>query len=202
MSNYRRPWWLVVNKPAGLITTVREEFKSGEQIFVIRGEPFVQGLAWLTWGPVGALLAVFILTWLAVTLNVKEQAGTIRIFFVVAFLGLPALAWGGMTLVFNRLSEKYLQAERQAETEECVIRLKQKQRELFYQTTTSPTEKKVAYTHIRQARLAHPIGERGVKALRLILETEEGTVVLLSEALGTHAQKTDLVHKIQLAVRG
>jgi hypothetical protein len=201
MKAYRRPWWLVVNKPAGLVTTVREEFNLGDQIFIIRGEPFVQGLAWLTWGPVGALLAVLILTWLAITLDVKEQAGTIRALFIIAFLGLPALAWGGVALALNRLSEKHLQAERQAEAEECVIRLNQKQRELFYQTTTSLTEKKVAYDHIRQARLAHPIGQRDAKVLRLILETDEGTVVLLSETLGTHAQKTDLAHKLQAALK-
>jgi hypothetical protein len=200
MNTYRRPWWLVVNKPAGLVTIVQEEFEPGEQIFIIRGEPFVQGLAWLTWGPVGALVVVLILTWLVIALNVREQSRTIQAFFIVAFLGLPALAWGGVALALNRLSEKYLQAERQAETEECVIRLNQKQRELFYQTSPSPTEKKVAYDHIRQARVAQPIGERGVKTLRLILETEEGTVVLLSEALGTPAQKTDLVQKIQNAL--
>jgi hypothetical protein len=197
MNAYRRPWWLVVNKPAGLVTTVQEEFEPGEQIFIIRGEPLVQGLAWLTWGPVGALLAVLILTWLAITLNVKEQPGTIRALFIIAFLGLPALAWAGLALTLNRLSQRYLQAERQAEAEECVIRLNQKQRELLYQTGAFPTEKKVAYEHIRQARVAHPIGERGAKAQRLILETEEETVVLLSETLGTHAQKTDLAHRIQ-----
>ena len=61
MSNYRRPWWLVVNKPAGLVTTVQEESSPGERIFIIRGEPLVQGLVWLTWGPVGALLVILIL---------------------------------------------------------------------------------------------------------------------------------------------
>jgi hypothetical protein len=197
MKTYRRPWWLVVNKPAGLVTTVQEEFKPGEQIFIIRGEPLVQGLAWLTWGPVGALLIVLILTWLAIVLNVREQPRTIQALFIVAFLGLPALAWAGVALTLNRLSEKHLQAERQAEAEECVIRLNQKQRELFYQTGPSSPEKKVAYDHIRQARVAQSIDGRKAKAQRLILETREETVVLLSEALGTLAQKIDLAHKIQ-----
>ena len=57
MSSYQRPWWLIVNKPAGLITTVKEETDSGERVFIIRGEPLVQGLVWLTWGPTTALAA-------------------------------------------------------------------------------------------------------------------------------------------------
>jgi hypothetical protein len=201
MSNYRRPWWLVVNKPAGLVTKVQEESSPGERIFIIRGEPLVQGLVWLTWGPVGALLVILILTWLAISLDVKEQAGTIRALFIVAFLGLPALAWGGGAMTLGRFSEKYLRAEREAETEECVVRLSQEQNGLFYQTTMQPTEKKVAYDNIRQARVARAIGERGSQALRLILDTDEGTLVLLSEALGTQAQKTDLAYEIQQVLK-
>jgi hypothetical protein len=201
MSNYRRPWWLVVNKPTGLITTVAEESGPGERVFIIRGEPLVQGLAWLTWGPVGALVIISILTWLAITLNVKEQGGAMRAVFIIAFLALPALAWSGVALTFNRLSEKHLQAERQTEAQERTIRLSQRQGELFYQTSSPSTEKKVPYDHIRRARVAHTIGEREAKALRLILETDEGAIVLLNEALGTRAQKTDLAHEIQQALR-
>ena len=73
MNNYQRPWWLVVNKSAGLATTIQEEAYPGERIFIIRGKPLVQGLAWLTWGPGGALLAVVILAWLAIAFKVNVQ---------------------------------------------------------------------------------------------------------------------------------
>ena len=66
MTRYQRPWWLIVNRSGGLKTTVQEETHPGERIFVVRGEPLIQGLAWLIWGPVAALVVVGILVWLAV----------------------------------------------------------------------------------------------------------------------------------------
>ena len=201
MTSYRRPWWLVVNKSPGLMTTVQEIAKPGERVFVVRGEPLVQGLAWLTWGPVGALLAVLLLAGLAITLEMSERSWTIRGLFIAVFLGLPALAWGGTALVLTRLSEKYLQAERQAEAQECMIRLDQNQGELFYQTTAQLHEERLAYQDIRQARVTHAIGGRDGQALRLTIETSLGPVVLLNEALGSQAQKVDLVQEIQQALK-
>ena len=122
MSNYQRPWWLMVNKPPGLITTVQEESQPGERIFVIHGEPLVQGLAWLTWGPVTAVLVVGLLTGLALAINVREQTAFIRGGMVMAFLGLPALAWIGVTLLVNRLSQKHLHKNLGAPGELCFIR--------------------------------------------------------------------------------
>ncbi len=200
ISNYRRPWWLLVNKPAGLITTEQEESNPGERIFIIRGEPLVQGLAWLTWGPVAALLAGVILAGLAVSFDVRDQSGAMRAFFVAAFLILPALAWGGATVALTRLSARHLQAERQADSQECIIRLNQKRGELFYQTTAHPQSKKLAYNDIRQVRLAYPLGQRG-KAPRLTLDTNEGAAVLLDETLATQAQKSDLANEIQQALK-
>jgi hypothetical protein len=200
MNNYQRPWWLVVNKPAGLTTTVQEEAYPGERIFIIRGKPLVQGLAWLTWGPGGALLAVVILTWLAITFKVNVQPWITRGLFIIAFLGLPALAWGSVALLLHYLSQKHLRAERQATAEECIIRLDQKQGTFFYQTTQHPTEKEVAYDHIHRVRVAPIIGAQDVQAMRLILETDEGSVILLSEALGTLSQKNDLASEIQRAL--
>ncbi|MBN1991490.1 MAG: hypothetical protein JW953_02220 [Anaerolineae bacterium] len=200
MDNYQRPWWLVVNKSAGLVTTVQDESKPGERVFLIRGEPWVQGLAWLTWGPAGALLIILALTGLAIALEVKEQEGAMRGLFIAAYLALPVLAWGGVALALNRLAKKHLQAERVAGAEECVIGLRQKQGELFYKTAGQAVEKTVNYAHICRVRVAPPIGRRGAKTLRLLLETDEGTVLLLNEALGTQAQKTDLAFEIQQAL--
>ena len=67
MAQYQRPWWLIVNKTDKLTTIIREEAHLGERIFVIRGEPLVQGLAWLIWGPGAALLVVGALIWLAIS---------------------------------------------------------------------------------------------------------------------------------------
>ena len=44
MTDVKRPWWLLVNKPAGLITTVKEESHPGERVFIIHSEPMVQGV--------------------------------------------------------------------------------------------------------------------------------------------------------------
>jgi hypothetical protein len=198
---YRRPWWLIVNKSAQLITTVREETRPGERVFIIRGEPLVQGLGWLIWGPVGALVVILLLAGLAIAFRISERDWGIKAVFVVAFLALPALAWAGIAAVLAHLSEKFLQAERQAEAQGCTIRLSQNQGELYYQTLAQAQPEKLAYQHIRQAKVTHPIGGRDSRALQLILETHNGPVILLNESLGTQNQKLDLAHEIQQVLK-
>ena len=198
---YRRPWWLLVNKSARLTTTVREENKSGERVFLIRGEPLVQGLGWLTWGPAGALLAILILVGLAMALGISEQGWGLKVVFIVGFVVLPVLVWAGVALIIIRVSARFVQAEREAEAQTCLIRLKQKQGELFYQTSAQPCGETVAYEHIRQAKVTHAIGGRDHQALLLMLETEHGPVILLNESLGTQNQKLDLAHEIQQALK-
>jgi len=201
MSSYQRPWWLLVNKPPGLITTVQEENRPGERVFVIHGEPLVQGLAWLTWGPVSAVLVVLLLAGLALALNVKDQTAFVRGVIVAAFLGLPALAWAGTTLLLNQLSRKHLQAERQADTRECVIRLCQDKEELCFRSSDESKEQRLSYGKIYQVKVTRPIGEQVGKNIRLTLNTADGPITLLDETLGTHIQKVDLVNEIQKAVQ-
>jgi hypothetical protein len=201
MSSYQRPWWLVVNKPAGLVTTVKEEMRPGERVYLIRGEPLVQGLAWLTWGPAAALVVVLLLAGLALGLNVKEQTAAVRGLAIVAFLGLPALTWGVASVIVTRLSSKHLQAERQAEAQECLIRLNQNQGELRYRTTAHTEDKRLDYADIHQARVAPSVGSPNSQAVRLTLETTAGPVILLDETLGTQVQKIDLAYEIQQALR-
>ncbi len=200
MTQYQRPWWLIVNKTDRLITTVQEEAHPGERIFVIRGEPSVQGLAWLIWGPVAALLVVGVLIWLAISLDISAQSGAVRALVILGLLILPALAWGVVGLVLHILSQKHLQAERQADLQECFIRLDQKQAALFYQTTVHPTEEKIPYREIQQVRIAPTIGSQDIKEMRLLLETENGPIVLLNEKLGTLSQKNDLAQEIEQTV--
>jgi hypothetical protein len=161
----------------------------------------VQGLAWLTWGPIAALLVVLLLTGLAVGLNIREEAGPIQAVFIAAFLGLPALAWGITTIIVTRLAAKHIRAEREASSQKCLIRLDQKRGELGYQTTALSTEKKQAYSAIRRVRVTPAIGARDRQSLRLTLETGDSSIVLLNEELGTQAQKSDLAREIEAALR-
>lgn len=201
MTEYRRPWWLIVNRPAGLVSKVREEPSPGERIFIVRGEPVVQGLAWLTWGPVAALVAVVLLAGLAISFEVREQSGLVRGLFIMAFLALPALSWGVMTIILNQFSEKYLKLERQALAEQCIIRLNQNQGELSYQTSARPDERKIAFDDIRQVRVSYPVGARQNGPPRLTIETDEGPITLLNETLGTQVQKVDLANEIQAELK-
>jgi phosphate/sulfate permease len=198
---YRRPWWLIVNKSTRLVTHIQQETRPGERSFIIRGEPLVQGLGWLTWGPAGALVMILVLVGLAVALGINEQSWGAKFLFIAAFLVLPSLVWGAIALALTRLSQKYVQAERQAEAQTGLIRLNQHQGELFYQTSAQPRGETLAYRHIRQVKVAHAIGGHDHKALLLTLETEQGPVILLNEALGTPNQKMDLAHEIQQALK-
>ena len=200
MKDYHRPWWLLVNKSNGLITTVDEEGEPGRRVFIVRGEPLVQGLAWLTWGPVGALVVVLLMTVLAITLRAQEQTAAARAAFIVGFLGLPALAWVGTVILMTRLSARHLQAERRADSQECIIRLDHSQGQLSYRTTAHPQEISLAFEDIQQVRAAHAIGGTTSTTVRLVLDTSRGQVVLLTERLGTQAQKVDLAREIQAAI--
>jgi hypothetical protein len=197
VADYQRPWWLFVNKPGGLITTVRVETPPQEQRFIIRGEPLIQGLAWLTWGPLAALLVITLLTGLAIALDVREQSALVRGLFIILFLGGPVLAWVAATILTNQLAKKYIEKERQAEIQESVIRLLPGQGELFYQTRPSAPEERLAYEYIRQVKVDSAIGGRDGKASCLLLETDDGPIILLNEALGNQNQKLDLAREIQ-----
>ena len=200
MTQHKRPWWLIVNKTNSLITTIQEEAHPGKRIFIIRGEPLVQGLAWLIWGPLAALLVVGILIWLAVAVDIRIQSGTVRALVILALLTLPVLAWGVVGLTLHLLSRKHLQAKRQAGRQECFITLDQKQAALFYQTTNHPTQEKIPYPQIQQVRVAPAIGSQDIKNVRLLLETDDGHITLLNEKLGTLAQKNDLAQAIEQIV--
>ena len=173
----------------------------GERTFVIRGEPVVQGLTWLTCGPISALLVISVLTALAVLLDVTGQENIYRVLFIAAFLGLPALAWAITILAANRLSASHLAAIKQAESQECVITLKHRQGILSYKTPQSSQAYQIPYQQIQQAHVIPAIGAQDATMVYLALETDEGTIVLLSESLGSQAQKADLALEIQTAIQ-
>ncbi|MFN8459445.1 MAG: hypothetical protein U0401_33145, partial [Anaerolineae bacterium] len=186
---------------AKLLTTVREEVRAGERVFVIRGEPLVQGLGWLMWGPVGALVVILGLAGVAVAFQINQQGWGLKAVLIVAFLALPAVAWAGVAGLVNRWSVQHIQAERQAEAQECVICLNQQRRELAYRGSAQPDEIRLAYEQVRQARVAHPIGGRDSQTVQLTLDTSQGPLILLNEALGTLNQKMDLAQEIQQALQ-
>ena len=200
MREIERPWWLLVNKAAGLTTTIQEEIKPGEQIYIVRGEPMVQGLAWLIWGPVAAIVTVALLAAIAIILNVREQSGLLRALFIACFLILPALTWGGITVLVIQRSKAYLQSVRQAETRIATIHLNQSEGLLAFQANNSAIERIIGYGDIQQVRVTFPIGEYEGKRARLTLETNQGPLILLDETLGTRIQKQDLAQKIQQVI--
>ncbi len=183
------------------MTTIQQESRPDERVFIIRGEPVVRGLAWLTWGPVAALLAIIAITGFAINLNVREQGGMTRFLFIAFFLILPAIAWGVATIITNRLAKKHVQAERQADTQKCLIRMNQERGEFVYQTTSSAAET-LTYDQIRSVKVTPAIGGRNDQSMRLTLETDQGATVLLNEALGNQAQKTDLAREINVLLKG
>jgi hypothetical protein len=200
MTQYQRPWWLIVNKTNSLTTTVQEEAHPGERIFVVRGEPLVQGLAWLVWGPIAALFVVGVLVLLVISLDVRAQSGAIRGLVIIILLILPAVAWGIVALILQLLSRKHLQTERETNSQSCIVKLNRIQQSLSYQTTNHPTEETVPYTQIQQVKVAPEIGGQDIKKMRLLLETDEGPIVLLNTKLGTLSQKNDLAKIIEQAV--
>ena len=201
MSRYQRPWWLIVNRPAGLTTTIREESRPGERIFFVHGEPLVQGLAWLTWGPVAAVTTVLLLAGLALALDIRAQSNLVRGAFIIAFLALPALAWAITAIILNERAQKYVEAERQADSCECIIHLNLDSQELCFSGSAQPEEQKVAFKNIHQVKVIRPIGERHHQKVCLAVETERGSLTLLDEALGTHLQKVDLANELEKSLK-
>ncbi len=201
MSKYQRPWWLLVYKPVGLITAIKEETTTNGRTFTIRGKPLVQGLAWLIWGPIVALLCIVALVGVAIIFEVNQQSLGVRFVVAVGLLLLPALAWAITAIIANRLSVKHLQAEQEAETETCVIQLNQKQGEFLYRTSALSTDQQLNYNEIAKIRVAPVLGGRDNGSIRLILETSHGPIVLLHESLGTQTQKMDLAQELDTAIQ-
>ncbi|MCB0210540.1 MAG: hypothetical protein KDJ52_14475 [Anaerolineae bacterium] len=197
----QRPWWLWASKSHKLSTTVREESTVTGPVYIIRGEPIIQGLTWLVWGPLSALAVIIILTGLAIVFEAKEQTLLVRALFILAFLGLPAVAWGLTIVLVNRLSNKYLQAEREADAQECRIQLDSKRGQLHFSKNDTSSEMTLPFSQIHQVNVAEPIGVRGENAVCLALDTEQGKIILLNENLGTEAQKFDLAREIQNSLR-
>lgn len=197
MSQIERPWWLLVNKSAGLVTTVQEAHLPGEQTFIVRGEPVVQGLAWLTWGPAGALLGILLMTGAAIAFDISEQPWGLKFVFIAAFMGVPALLWGAVAGLTTRLARRYLDEAREAGRQSCTIRLNQPKAQLSFQADSSSVATTVAYGDIQQPEVTYPIGDRGGKRALLTLQTKQGPLTLLNETLGSQTQKTDLAEKIE-----
>ena len=200
MSQIERPWWLLVNKSAGLVTTVQEAHRPGEQTFIVRGEPVVQGLAWLTWGPAGALLGILLMTGAAIAFDISEQSWALKFIFIGAFMVVPALLWGGVAGLTTRLARPYLDAAREAGRQSCTIHLNQVKGQLSFETNSSSVETMVAYSDIQYAEVTYPVGDRGGKRALLTLQTKQGPLTLLNEALGSQTQKTDLAEKIKVVL--
>ena len=201
MNNSRRPWWLLVNRPAGLVTTIHVESVPGQRRLIVRGEPVVQGLTWLTCGPISALLVIAFLTALAILVDVRAQGNIYRVLFIAAFLGLPALAWGITILIANRLSAPHLAAIRQADSQKRVIILDHRQGILSYNPSPSSEIHQIPYQQIQRVHVIPAIGAQDGTAVYLSLETDEGTIVLLGESLGSQAQKADLALEIDTAIQ-
>ncbi|GAB4437536.1 MAG: hypothetical protein Kow0031_19370 [Anaerolineae bacterium] len=201
MSDYPRPWWLIVNKSARLVTTVRDESTPGRRTFVITGEPVVQPVTWLTCGPAAALGVIAIITVAAIALDVQAQDSLTRATFIGLFLGLPSLAWGLTVLWANAKSGKHVAAIRRAEAQSCTISLNQQAGLLGCRSTPPDREMEIPYSQIRQVHVTPAIGASDVTKMNLTLETEDSSLVLLPEALGTHNQKADLAQEIDSAIR-
>lgn len=201
MSQPRRPWWLWASKSDKLLSTVKEERTPVGPLYIIRGEPILQSLTWLIWGPVSALIVIIILTGLAIVFKVNEQSLLIKAMFVLAFLGLPAVAWGGTIVLVNRLSNKYLQNEREADAQECRIQLDTRQNRLCYRKNTTSSELTLPFSQIQQVKVTEPIGGRSSNAVCLALDTDQGKFILLDEHLGTETQKYDLAREIQTSIK-
>jgi hypothetical protein len=184
-----------------LITTIREESGPDERRFLIQGRPLVQGLSWLTWGPVAALLVITLLTGCAIIFDIREQSLLAKALFIMAFLGLPVLAWAATSLITHRLAESYLEQERAEATQERLIGLRPRQGELFYRFGAGAAEERLPYQEIREVRVAPPLGDRDGRKACLILEIEGGRVILLDETLGTQTQKADLAKEIESSLK-
>ena len=197
MSSAHRPWWLLVNQPPGLITTLEEQATPAERGWVITGQPLVQGLAWLTCGPVSALLVIAVLVGAAIVMKATEMPAIAKAGFIAAFLALPALAWGVTIVLANKLSAPHLAAIRQAQTRRATIRWDRGLGQLLY-SSDSASEQRLDFSQMRRVYAAPGIGARDVSQVCLVVETDFGPVILLNEALGSPAQKAALAEALEI----
>ncbi|MDX1520069.1 MAG: hypothetical protein R3264_00400, partial [Anaerolineae bacterium] len=131
--------------------------------------------------------------------DIRAQSWPIKLLFIGIFLIVPGVLWIAFTVLFAHLSRNYLQQVRQAEAQSCTIELDQNENVLSYQSESSMPQK-VAYNTIRKASVTYPVGVRDGDKYLLTLDTTNGPIILLPEALGTQVQKQDLAEKIEQAI--
>ena len=202
MTTKHRPWWLFAMQMSLLDTTIKEDHQPDKKRYIIAGKPVIKNLSWIVYGPVFAVLAVLLVGVLSWALAINRQDATLKLIFV-CFLALsPALAWGVMGAVMNKLSQRYLDAEVDAKKQRVELELDMTTRAL-----QKDNELPVSFDDIEDFKLVadsgvyYTPGENSVTIVNLIANTRQGKVTLLPKQLGSLRQKLQLLSQLEAAVQ-
>ena len=197
----KRPWWALALQLPSLKTTLSEAEQDQQTLFEITGEPVLRGLAWITYGPLMAVVGVFVVGSLAWSLEISEQSGTNRALFACFMFVLPIIFWGIGGAAANKLMAKSLARQAAANTERVRIAV-----DSTAQTIQINQDTPIPFAAVRSFKL---ITDSGVEyapnaetnpPAHLILDSKRGQITLLKKSMGTAQQKQQLVSKIEALI--
>jgi hypothetical protein len=198
LNRYQRPWWVWALRLPALKTTLHEDHRPGHKRFIIEGEPQFKSMAWVTYGPALAVVAVVIMGGLAWALEIRQQSIMIKTLFVCLTIILPMLVWIMASALINSLVERALQQEAAAMKERVQLDLDLTARTLRVDETTSiPFDEIADFKLMSNGGIYYQPHDEMVPLVYLMMETKQGQKTLLKQGLGTVQQKLELISQLK-----
>lgn len=201
MTPYQRPRWALALRMPALETTLKEDHRPHEKRFIIEGQPVLKSLTWVTYGPVLAVFGVLVIGMAVWLLQIRSQPVAIKLIAVCAMVLLPMLCWVLGGIILDRLMRPYLEAEVEAGRECVEIALN-----LSDKTLRQNAREPVTFAAITGFKLVSDAGlhydpeQAAGVMMNLVMETDQGQLILLDKTLGNIRQKLQLVSQLQAMV--
>ncbi|MEM7033664.1 MAG: hypothetical protein AAF629_29215 [Chloroflexota bacterium] len=201
MTTYKRPWWAIARQLPAFKATLQEDHQVTIKRHIVAGEPIILSFAWITYGPLFAVIGVAILTVVAWYIDISDQAMSNRIIFACSMLAFPAILWVVGGFVSSRFIQRFLDREIQSKVEHTTITL-----DIEKQTLTVDQLSPIDFAEIRAFKLVSDSGfayepdEDSNPLVHLVMETSQGQVTILEKYLSTAQQKLQLISKLEAHV--
>ncbi|OQY44209.1 MAG: hypothetical protein B6242_13205 [Anaerolineaceae bacterium 4572_78] len=192
----KRPWWVLAVQMPVLKTTIHEYHR--QQKFVIMGEPIIQSLTWIVYGPLFALSSIVIYTVLAWNFEVNTQSLALRLSASCAFILVPMIAWFVGAFIMSKITEPYINRQIKANIQHVEITI-----DFTKDILQLNKNKAIPLENIADLQLISDRGEiyshdaEYNPLLNLIMTTDDEKITILSKELGTRLQKLDLLNKLE-----
>ena len=201
MKQVQRPWWALALQMPALDTVLREDHHADEKRFLIEGKPVLKSLTWVIYGPILAVIAVIASGYYVWAFDIRAQPTPAKLIAVCGMVLLPLMFWftgGGLV---NKLVVRALNQAAESGCQAVTLTLKLTEQILqINQAQTFSFEQISGFKLISDSGLYYDPERAEGMQMNLVLETDQGAVVLLPKELGSVSQKLQLLGQLQALI--